>query len=125
MRQHAQVADLLLAWACTAERLLRDKDAGAQQAELDAEAASYLLQPLTFEQDKVLDSNGEAVMMAWEKPLMLAHANLLCQNGGHVLNVGFGMGLVDEAIQQCVPARITAQHERVRVQTGQQCVRCL
>ncbi len=42
---------------------------------------------------------GEAVMMGWEKPLMIKHAELICAKGGDVLNVGFGLGLVDTAIQ--------------------------
>lgn len=38
-------------------------------------------------------------MMEWEGPLMVEHAKVICAAGGHVLNVGFGLGLVDEAIQ--------------------------
>lgn len=30
---------------------------------------------------------------------MERHAQVVCARGGHVLNVGFGLGLVDEAIQ--------------------------
>lgn len=83
-------------WACLAEAVLRSANA---EQELSPESASYLEQKLTYDDKKLLDANGEAVMMDWEKPLMLAHANLICQNGGAVLNVGFGLGLVDDAIQ--------------------------
>ncbi len=38
------------------------------------------------------------VMVAFERPLMEKTAEILCRSGGHVLNVGFGCGLVDEAI---------------------------
>ena len=31
---------------------------------------------------------------------METHAELMCAQGGAVLNVGFGMGLIDEAIQR-------------------------
>ena len=31
------------------------------------------------------------------RPLMEAHAHAICSSGGDVLNVGFGLGLVDEA----------------------------
>ena len=41
-------------------------------------------------------------MMEWEGPLMEQHAQVICVGGGHMLNVGFGLGLVDEAIQVCV-----------------------
>jgi type IV protein arginine methyltransferase len=91
-----QVANYLLSWACVAERLLRSPDA---QATLAQENEEYLQQKLEYRDGKLLDANGEAVMMEWEKPLMLAHANLICQSGGHVLNVGFGLGLIDDAIQ--------------------------
>lgn len=30
------------------------------------------------------------------RPLMEAHAHAICSSGGDVLNVGFGLGLIDE-----------------------------
>jgi protein arginine N-methyltransferase 2 len=39
-------------------------------------------------------------MMDWEAPLMERHAAIICQGGGNVLNVGFGMGIIDGCIQQ-------------------------
>ena len=65
------------------------------------EGERYLREKVRYEGGNLLDAQGEAVMMPWEKPLMRAHANLICQNGGDILNVGFGLGLVDEAIQEC------------------------
>ena len=53
----------------------------------------------------LVDERGAGVMMQWEKPLMEAHAKILCmfstqeKRGADVLNVGFGMGLIDTAIQ--------------------------
>ena len=39
-------------------------------------------------------------MMGWEAPLMVHHAAVICAGGGRdVMNVGFGLGLVDQAIQ--------------------------
>lgn len=63
----------------------------------------YLDDRVTFSEDKIMDSDSKAIMMAWEKPLMEAHAKAVCSNGGHILNIGFGMGLVDTAIQQYAP----------------------
>ncbi|KAL6982990.1 type IV protein arginine methyltransferase [Sarracenia purpurea var. burkii] len=63
----------------------------------------YLEDRITFSEDKLMDSESKAVMMAWEKPLMEAHAKAVCSGGGHILNIGFGMGLVDNAIQQYAP----------------------
>lgn len=67
----------------------------------------YLQDRVSFSEDKLMDSDSKAVMMAWEKPLMEAHAKAVCSGGGHVLNVGFGMGLVDTAIQQYSPVSHT------------------
>ncbi|KAK9270518.1 hypothetical protein L1049_026099 [Liquidambar formosana] len=67
----------------------------------------YLVDRVTFSEDKLMDSNSKAIMMAWEKPLMEAHAKAVCSGGGHILNIGFGMGLVDTAIQQYAPVRHT------------------
>lgn len=39
-------------------------------------------------------------MMGWETPLMERHAAIICEGGGDVLNVGFGMGIIDGFIQQ-------------------------
>ncbi|XP_011069780.1 protein arginine N-methyltransferase 2 isoform X1 [Sesamum indicum] len=67
----------------------------------------YLEDRVTFSEDKVMDTKSKAVMMAWERPLMEAHAKAICSRGGHILNVGFGMGLVDTAIQQYAPVSHT------------------
>ncbi|KAK2999199.1 hypothetical protein RJ639_022778 [Escallonia herrerae] len=60
----------------------------------------YLEDRITFSEDKLMDSSCKAIMMAWEKPLMEAHAKAICSAGGHILNIGFGMGFVDTAIQK-------------------------
>lgn len=83
----------------------------------------YLEDRVTFSEDKLMDSESKAVMMAWEKPLMEAHARAVCSGGGHVLNIGFGMGLVDTAIQQYAPVThtIIEAHPEVykrMIQTG-------
>lgn len=39
-------------------------------------------------------------MMGWEAPLMERHAAVICGQGGrHYLNVGFGLGIIDNLIQ--------------------------
>ncbi|CAN0873213.1 Protein arginine N-methyltransferase 2 [Linum grandiflorum] len=67
----------------------------------------YLKDRVSFSEDKLLDSESKGVMMAWEKPLMEAHAKAVCSGGGDILNIGFGMGLVDTAIQQYSPTSHT------------------
>lgn len=102
--EHTDVFSMLLEWACLSEDVLREANAHEKLAK---ENLDYLQQKLEFSDDKLLDANGEAVMMEWEKPIMIAHANVVCQNGGDILNVGFGMGLVDAAIQEYCPASHT------------------
>lgn len=63
----------------------------------------YKKESLTYTEDRLLDSSGNAVMMDWEKPIMEAQAKTICQNGGDVLNVGFGMGYIDSYIQEHNP----------------------
>lgn len=61
---------------------------------------NYYEQRLTYTEDgRLLDEDGRAVMMDWEKPIMDKSAEIICRNGGRVLNVGFGMGLIDTAIE--------------------------
>ena len=50
----------------------------------------------------LLDEDDDAIMMEWERPLMKAHASIITnQTRGtkRVLNVGFGMGIIDTILQ--------------------------
>ncbi|XP_008780894.1 protein arginine N-methyltransferase 2 [Phoenix dactylifera] len=80
--------------------------------------SNYLEERVAFSEDKLMDAESKAVMMAWERPLMEAHARAICGSGGggRVLNIGFGMGLVDEAIQRYKPLEhtIVEAHPEVR-----------
>ena len=63
---------------------------------------SYLDQTLTFESDKIYYSESGIelqVMMGWETPIMSASAAYVCQNGGDILEIGFGMGISAGYIQ--------------------------
>tara|TARA_E500000305_G_scaffold99621_1_gene91915 strand:+ start:102 stop:662 length:561 start_codon:yes stop_codon:yes gene_type:complete len=54
----------------------------------------YISQSLTFESDKItIDADGSEVMMSWEDSLMSASAAYITQNGGDILEIGFGMGI--------------------------------
>jgi len=75
---------------------------------LAASNADYLKRPLKYQDDKLLDSELNAVMMGWEAPIMEKTAKILCPKEGlSVLNVGFGLGLMDEALQKYKPAHHT------------------
>lgn len=69
----------------------------------------YLNQKVRYNaaQTALLDQDDDAVMMEWERPLMDAHASIITGNsqpGKVVLNVGFGMGIIDTALQKLNPA---------------------
>nr|GMD96378.1 protein arginine N-methyltransferase 2 [Ipomoea batatas] len=101
---HQEAFDVLLNAALQAELILGTI---ARKGNANKNSDDYLDDRVSFSEDKIMDAESKAVMMAWEKPLMEAHAKAVCSNGGHVLNVGFGMGLVDTAIQQYAPASHT------------------
>ena len=69
----------------------------------------YLRQRLQYTADgqSLLDSDQDAVMMEWERPLMKAHADILMEpepgqtiSRRRVLNVGFGVGIIDTFLQE-------------------------
>ena len=65
---------------------------------------SYTDKTLIFESDKIYyysEGWGEniEVMMNWEDPLMSASAAYVCENGGDILEIGFGMGISAGYIQ--------------------------
>lgn len=82
---HAVMAELILGAA---------EDEGEGATVLDEEGDRYLKGKVRYQgDDRLMDEQDEGVMMAWEAPLMQAHAQLLCGEDGDkdVLNVGFGM----------------------------------
>ena len=61
---------------------------------------SYLSSELTFTDNEILLPDGFEVMMEWERPIMERSAEIITTIGGDILNVGFGMAIIDTAIQQ-------------------------
>ena len=49
--------------------------------------------------NRLLDPKARPIMMGWEDPIMKDAANLICKDGGKILNVGFGLGIIDNYIQ--------------------------
>jgi len=69
---------------------------------------AYVEQKLAYSGDVLLDENGGGVMMGWEEPLMARHAELIAPSPGlSVLNIGFGLGLVDGFLQATQPRQHT------------------
>ena len=60
---------------------------------------------LKFNQDSIIienywpDGSDAEVMMDWEDSLMKRHAEVVCENGGDILEIGFGMGMSANYIQ--------------------------
>tara|TARA_R110000765_G_C18883218_1_gene602276 strand:+ start:127 stop:687 length:561 start_codon:yes stop_codon:yes gene_type:complete len=62
----------------------------------------YIDQTLVFTSDKVyyVDQGEEfQVMMTWEDSIMKASADYICEGGGDILEIGFGMGISAGYIQ--------------------------
>ena len=62
------------------------------------------------DKQRCIDEEGNGVMMGWELGIMKETARYLCQGRRQsdslsVLNIGFGLGLIDAEFQQFKPAR--------------------
>jgi len=73
---------------------------------------AYVKQKLKYEDHKegavLVDESGGGVMMGWEEPLMKLHAEAIAPEPGRsVLNIGFGLGLVDGFLQDRQPSKHT------------------
>ena len=61
---------------------------------------SFKNKELTFFDSYILDNESNVeVMMEWEAPIMEKCAKYICQNGGDILEIGFGMGICADYIQ--------------------------
>ena len=75
-------------------------DAEVATAHEDITSSNYLSSALSLSNNRLLDEQQNAVMMAWESDIMLRSANaLLSRPGLKVLNIGFGMGIIDTFFQ--------------------------
>ena len=67
--------------------------------------STYLSSSLTFYSDKITSNMEEfegedvIIMMDWEHPIMSASAAYITENGGDILEIGFGMGISAGYIQ--------------------------
>lgn len=101
---HHDIYELLVAEGTRAELLLRALQAKFNSDPDDVPNEAYLQQKLHYDDNKLLDENNDAVMMGWEGPLMVKHAEVMCPREGlDVLNVGFGLGLIDTELQKYKP----------------------
>jgi protein arginine N-methyltransferase 2 len=74
-----------------------------QNDDLDNE--DYLQSSLRFQDGRILDSDNNGVMMAWETDIMKRTAHLLAPRSDlRILNIGHGMGIIDTFLQEKTPA---------------------
>ncbi|KAL7629601.1 Arginine N-methyltransferase 2 [Parahypoxylon ruwenzoriense] len=74
----------------------------------DVNSKDYLRSNLTYSDGKLVDSSQNGVMMSWETSIMRASIDALLPGlpaGRRILNVGFGMGIVDAMFAETRPAR--------------------
>lgn len=104
---HKDIYEVLVSEGTRAELLIRALKASFgddDDEEKGAPNEDYLQQKLHYDDNKLLDENNDAVMMGWEAPLMVEHAKVMCPREGlDVLNVGFGLGLIDTELQKYKP----------------------
>lgn len=65
----------------------------------------YLQSSLRFQRGRILDDNSNGVMMAWESDIMKRTAEVLVPSSNlRILNIGHGMGIIDEFFQSKFPS---------------------
>ena len=113
-----EVVNLLVEWGTRSELILGELQRSQRRENVNASSSSsssssswihedsstkpnYLQHRLKYNDNgtALLDQDNDAVMMEWERPLMQAHAQILMEAGSRVLNVGFGMGIIDGILQ--------------------------
>lgn len=74
----------------------------------DVNSADYLRSHLAYSDGKLVDDAKNGVMMEWERGIMSASVDALLPDrasGRKVLNIGFGMGIIDEMFRDTKPAK--------------------
>jgi protein arginine N-methyltransferase 2 len=79
-----------------------------QEEKKDVNSEDYLVSVLKFEDGKLLDEDNNGVMMAWETSIMETSVAALLppgeDTGKRILNIGFGMGIVDSIFAKTKPS---------------------
>ncbi|EEP76116.1 conserved hypothetical protein [Uncinocarpus reesii 1704] len=71
----------------------------------DVTGSRYLQSNLAFNDGRLLDQDQNGVMMSWESEIMERSAKaILPESGLRVLNIGHGMGIIDNIIQTLQPS---------------------
>jgi len=79
----------------------------ALEEKRDVNSEDYLKSELTFTDTALLDEDSNGVMMAWETDIMRKSVDVLLPSlpsGKRILNIGFGMGIIDRLFADTKPA---------------------
>lgn len=98
------------------EKEEEDEEADQQRAfqppkidgDVDVKSETYLRSKLTYSDGKLVDDDGNGVMMAWETDIMRQSVDALLPGkpaGKRILNIGFGMGIIDTMFAETKPAK--------------------
>ncbi|KAH8676080.1 arginine N-methyltransferase 2 [Xylariales sp. PMI_506] len=80
----------------------------AKAGEVDVNSEEYLRSNLVYSDGKLVDSDKNGVMMAWETSIMRSSVDALLPGlliGRKVLNIGFGMGIIDQMFHETHPSK--------------------
>jgi protein arginine N-methyltransferase 2 len=84
------------------------EEANVEEEKRDVNSEDYLASELKFEDGKLLDEDNNGVMMAWETSIMERSVAALLpagdDKGKRILNIGFGMGIVDGIFAKTKPS---------------------
>ncbi|KAF7951166.1 uncharacterized protein EAE97_002717 [Botrytis byssoidea] len=89
----------------TADKATEENE--AEEPKKDVNSADYLKSKLEFTEDALLDADANGVMMAWETSIMKRTVDLLIPASSpplRILNIGFGMGIIDTMFASTKPA---------------------
>jgi protein arginine N-methyltransferase 2 len=73
----------------------------------DVNSEDYLKSELTFTDTALLDEDANGIMMAWETDIMRKSVDALLPSlpsGKRILNIGFGMGIIDSMFADTKPS---------------------
>jgi protein arginine N-methyltransferase 2 len=115
-----ELVNMLVEWGTRAELILGELQRTQRKAGMNivnnnptlvtdqqpSTKPDYLRHQLRYNPDgtALLDEDDDAVMMEWERPIMKAHASIMMEAPGkRVMNVGFGMGIIDGILQEHNP----------------------
>ncbi|KEZ44363.1 Arginine N-methyltransferase 2 [Scedosporium apiospermum] len=79
-----------------------------ESGEKEIKSEEYLRSTLTYSDGKLVDDEGNGVMMAWETDIMRRSVDTLLpglEPGKRILNIGLGMGIIDSMFADTKPAK--------------------